>query len=217
MKTQKWLKIMCMAGLMTAAWTGSSAATAMGTAADRTENVTENVVKVKGIVRDYETKEPIGGAVFLLKGKPTKNRTNSQGEFQLEGNLGDTIVVALDKDYTTENIILTADAEDLTIELKKVVLPLFPGGVTEGLKFVSKNMKYPKKARMNGVQGRVVVQFWVEPDGSISDIKIVEGVSWDLNDEAKRIVKKMPKFQPGTIGGEPVRMKSALPIMFRLN
>ena len=202
---------------MTAAWTGSNAATTLGTAADRTENVTENVVKVKGVVRDYETKEPISGAVFLLKGKPTKNRTNTQGEFQLEGNLGDTIVVALDKDYTTENIILTAAAEDLTIELKKVVLPLFPGGVTEGLKFVSKNMKYPKKARMNGVQGRVVVQFWVEPDGSISDIKIVEGVSWDLNDEAKRIVKKMPKFQPGTIGGEPVRMKSALPIMFRLN
>ena len=67
MKTQEWLKIMCMAGLMTAAWTGSSAATTLGTAADRTENGTENVVKVKGIVRDYETKEPIGGEPVRMK------------------------------------------------------------------------------------------------------------------------------------------------------
>ena len=217
MKTQEWLKIMCMAGLMTAAWTGSSAATTLGTAADRTENVTENVVKVKGIVRDYETKEPIGGAVFTRKGKASSNRTNSQGEFQLEGNLGDTIMVALDREYAPENIILTADAEDLTIELKKVVMPEFPGGAAECFKFLAKNIRYPKNAQKNGVQGRVILQFVVDKDGSIDNIKVVRGISWDLNDEAKRVVKKMPKWKPGTIGGEPARILFTLPIVFRLS
>ena len=217
MKTRELLKIVCLTGLMTAAWTSSSAATVMETATLRTENITENTVKVKGVVLDNETKQPISGAVFLLKGNPTKNRTNNQGEFQLEGQQGDTIKVALNQEYTTENIILTADAENLTVELKKVVMPEYPGGPAECMKFLSKNIRYPKKARENGTQGRVVVQFVVDKDGSIDDIKIVKSVSWELNDEAKRVVKRMPKFKPGTVGGEPIRMRFTMPIMFRLN
>ena len=217
MKTRELLKTMCIAGLMTATWTSSSAATVMETATLRTENITENTVKVKGVVLDYETKQPISGAVFLLKGKVTKNRTNSQGEFQLEVPSGTTVKVAFNQEYTTEDITLTADAENLTVELKKIVMPKYPGGLAECMKFLSKNIRYPKKARENGTQGRVVVQFYVETDGSIDDIKIVNSVSWELNDEAKRVIKKMPKFKPGTIGGEPARMQSPLPIMFRLN
>ena len=217
MKTRELLKIMCMAGLMTAAWTSSSAATVMETATLRTENITENTVKVKGVVLDYETKQPIHRAALLIKGQDKPIQTNNQGEFQLEGQQGDTIKVALNQEYTTENIILTADAENLTVELKKIVMPEYPGGLAECMKFLSKNVRYPKKARENGTQGRVVVQFYVETDGSIDDIKIVNSVSWELNDEAKRVIKKMPKFKPGTIGGEPARMQSFLPIMFRLN
>ena len=216
MKTRELLKTMCIAGLMTAAWTSSSAATVMETATLRTENITENTVKVKGVVLDYETKQPISGAVFLLKGKVTKNRTNSQGEFQLEGQQGDTIKVALNHVYRTENIILTADTEDLTIELKRMVPPEYPGGPSECMKFLSKNIRYPKTAWKNKVQGRVIVQFWVETDGSISDVKVVKGVSWDLNDEAIRVVKSMPNFKPGTVGGEPARIQFTLPIIFRL-
>ena len=217
MKTRELLKIVCLSGLMTAAWTSSSAATVMETATLRTENITENTVKVKGVVQDYETKQPIHRAALLIKGQDKPIQTNNQGEFQLEGQQGDTIKVALNQEYTTENIILTADAENLTVELKKIVMPEYPGGLAECMKFLSKNVRYPKKARENGTQGRVVVQFYVETDGSIDDIKIVNSVSWELNDEAKRVIKKMPKFKPGTIGGEPARMQSFLPIMFRLN
>lgn len=216
MKTRELLKTMCIAGLMTAAWTSSSAATVMETATLRTENITENTVKVKGVVQDYETKQPISGAVFLLKGNPTKNRTNSQGEFQLEGQQGDTIKVALNQEYTIENIILTADAENLTVELKRLVMPEYPGGGAAIFKYLAQNIRYPKKARENGTQGRVVVQFVVDKDGSIDDIKVVKGVSWELNDEAKRVIKKMPKWKPGTIGGEPARIQFTLPVMFRL-
>ena len=217
MKTRELLKTMCIAGLMTAAWTSSSAATVMETATLRTENITENTVKVKGLVLDYETKQPIHRAALLIKGQDKPIQTNSQGEFQLEVPSGTTVKVAFNQKYTTEDITLTADAENLTVELKKIVMPKYPGGLAECMKFLSKNIRYPKKARENGTQGRVVVQFYVETDGSIDDIKIVNSVSWELNDEAKRVIKKMPKFKPGTIGGEPARMQSTLPIMFRLN
>ena len=217
MKTRELLKTMCIAGLMTAAWTSSSAATVQETATLRTENITENTVKVKGLVLDYETKQPIHRAALLIKGQDKPIQTNSQGEFQLEVPSGTTVKVAFNQEYTTEDITLTADAENLTVELKKIVMPKYPGGLAECMKFLSKNIRYPKKARENGTQGRVVVQFYVETDGSIDDIKIVNSVSWELNDEAKRVIKKMPKFKPGTIGGEPARMQSTLPIMFRLN
>ena len=201
---------------MTAVWTSSSAATVMETATLRTENITENTVKVKGLVLDYETKQPIHRAALLIKGQDKPIQTNNQGEFQLEVPSGTTVKVAFNQEYTTEDITLTADAENLTVELKKIVMPKYPGGLAECMKFLSKNIRYPKKARENGTQGRVVVQFYVETDGSIDDIKIVNSVSWELNDEAKRVIKKMPKFKPGTIGGEPARMQSTLPVMFRL-
>ena len=216
MKTRELLKTMCIAGLMTAVWTSSSAATVMETATLRTENITENTVKVKGLVLDYETKQPIHRAALLIKGQDKPIQTNNQGEFQLEVPSGTTVKVAFNQEYTTEDITLTADAENLTVELKKIVMPKYPGGLAECMKFLSKNIRYPKKARENGTQGRVVVQFYVETDGSIDDIKIVNSVSWELNDEAKRVIKKMPKFKPGTIGGEPARMQSTLPVMFRL-
>ena len=216
MKTKELLKIVCIAGLMTAAWTSSSAATVMETATLRTENITENTVKVKGVVQDYETKQPIHRAALLIKGQDKPIQTNSQGEFQLEVPSGTTVKVAFNQEYTTEDITLTADAENLTVELKKIVMPKYPGGLAECMKFLSKNIRYPKKARENGTQGRVVVQFYVETDGSISDVKVVKGVSWDLNDEAIRVVKSMPNFKPGTVGGEPARIQFNLPIIFRL-
>ena len=216
MKTRELLKTMCIAGLMTAAWTSSSAATVMETATLRTENITENTVKVKGLVLDYETKQPIHRAALLIKGQDKPIQTNNQGEFQLEVPSGTTVKVAFNQEYTTEDITLTADAENLTVELKKIVMPEFPGGKAAIFKYLAQNIRYPKEAAKNGTQGRISLQFYVETDGSIDDIKIVNSVSWELNDEAKRVIKKMPKWKPGTIGGEPARILFTLPVVFRL-
>ena len=216
MKTREFLKIMCMAGLLTAAWTSGSAATVTGTAANPTEQVTQDVVTVKGVVMDQETKQPISGAKIVYKGKLTSIKTNNQGEFEFTARSGETILVTHNPEYAPESITLTANAEDLTIELKKIVYPEYPGGRTACLKFLAKNIKYPIEAHMNGVQGRVVLQFWVETDGSIGDIKVVKSVSPDLDKEAIRVVKSMPKFKPGTIGGEIARVPFTMPIIFRL-
>ena len=216
MKTRELLKIVCLTGLMTAVWTSSSAATVMETATLSTENITENTVKVKGVVLDYETKQPIHRAALLIKGQDGQIQTNNQGEFQLEVPSGTTVKVAFNQVYTTEDITLTADAENLTVELKKIVMPEFPGGMAAIFKYLAQNIRYPKEDAKNGTQGRVILQFYVETDGSISDVKVVKGVSWGLNDEAKRVIKKMPKWKPGTIGGEPARIQLTLPVQFRL-
>ncbi len=97
------------------------------------------------------------------------------------------------------------------------VMPMFPGGETEIYKFLSKNCSYPAKASPNNIQGRVVVQFVVEKDGSIGEVKVVRSVDPDLDKEAMRVVKSMPKFIPGKMNGQNVRCWYALPVMFQLN
>lgn len=95
-------------------------------------------------------------------------------------------------------------------------MPEYPGGMTETMKYLSRSIKYPQKARDKGEQGRVVLQFVVERDGSITDVEVVKGVSSSIDKEAIRVIKKMPKWNPGILNGKPVRVRYTLPIMFRL-
>ena len=77
-------------------------------------------------------------------------------------------------------------------------------------------MHYPEAAQQNDIQGRVVVQFVVEKDGSVGSATILKGVDKDLDREALRVVKKMPKWQPGKNNGVPVRSYFRLPVQFRM-
>lgn len=97
------------------------------------------------------------------------------------------------------------------------VMPQFPGGQIAMMKYIMENMKYPKQAMKEGIQGRVAVRFIVEKDGSISDVKPILSVHPLLNKEAVRVVKSMPKWTPGKQNGKPVRVRFNLPIMFKLN
>ena len=96
-------------------------------------------------------------------------------------------------------------------------MPEFPGGTPELMKYLSTNVKYPAEATKNGAQGRVLVQFIVEKDGSISEIEVVNKVNEHLDAEAVRVVNAMPKWKPGKQKGETVRVKYTLPISFRLS
>ena len=95
-------------------------------------------------------------------------------------------------------------------------MPQFPGGQAALLEYLSKNIKYPVVAEENGVQGRVIVTFVVERDGSITDVKVVKSVDPSLDKEAARVVKSMPKWQPGKQNGSAVRVKYTVPVTFRL-
>ena len=95
-------------------------------------------------------------------------------------------------------------------------MPSFPGGPAALMKFLHDNIKYPVVAQENGVQGRVVVAFVVERDGSITDVHIARGVDPSLYKEAVRVVKSMPKWTPGKQNGSAVRVKFNVPVAFRL-
>lgn len=95
-------------------------------------------------------------------------------------------------------------------------MPSFPGGMPALMKWLSDNMKYPPIAAENGVQGRVIVQFVVEKDGSVTDVHVARSVDPSLDKEAVRVVKVMPKWIPGKQNGSAVRVKYTLPVTFRL-
>ncbi|MCB0400925.1 MAG: energy transducer TonB [Flavobacteriales bacterium] len=111
----------------------------------------------------------------------------------------------------------TSYMEDQTPENSEDTEPEFPGGQAAMQKFIVKHIEYPQIAIENGVSGRVFVQFVVSKDGSISDVQVVRGISPELDAEAVRVIKLMPKWTPGTQGGNPVNIRFTLPINFRLN
>ena len=92
----------------------------------------------------------------------------------------------------------------------------FPGGQAALMKWLSQNIRYPEQAAANDIQGRVIVKFVVEKDGSIGATEILKGVDKDLDREALRVVKKMPKWQPGKNNGVAVRSYFNLPVTFKL-
>lgn len=94
--------------------------------------------------------------------------------------------------------------------------PSFPGGESAMKSYLNSNVKYPAVAQENGVQGHVIVQFIIEKDGSISDVKVASGVDLSLDKEAIRVVKAMPKWNPGKLKGIAVRVKNEVPVVFAL-
>ena len=95
-------------------------------------------------------------------------------------------------------------------------MPEYPGGMQAMIAFLQTNMKYPEDAAKQKVEGRVMVQFIVETDGSISDVHVAKQVFPSLDAEAIRVVQAMPKWTPGKEKGRVVRVKYNLPIVFRM-
>ena len=95
-------------------------------------------------------------------------------------------------------------------------MPSFPGGPQALYEYLAKTIKYPLVAEENGVQGRVIVSFVIEHDGSITDAKVVKSVDPSLDKEALRVTKSMPNWIPGKQKGETVRVKFTVPVTFKL-
>ena len=94
--------------------------------------------------------------------------------------------------------------------------PTFPGGTAALMSWLSQKIKYPVIAAENGVKGRVIVQFVVEKDGSITDVVVVKSVDPSLDKEATRVIKNMPHWIPGRQNGSPVRVRFTVPVTFTL-
>ena len=119
------------------------------------------------------------------------------------------------EEYVAPEVV---DEEVVEQEIFKIVeeMPSFPGGEAKLMEYVGKNIKYPQIARETGIQGRVFVNFVVEPDGSVSNVTVLRGIGGGCDEEAMRVVKNMPKWKPGKQRGKAVRVQYMLAVNFRL-
>lgn len=115
------------------------------------------------------------------------------------------------KDEVKENATTTEEAFMVVEQM-----PEFPGGIQELMSFLSKNIKYPASAMKNNIQGRVIVQFVVEKDGTPTEFNVIRSVDPTLDAEALRVMKEMPKWKPGMQKDQAVRVKYTVPVSFKL-
>ena len=95
--------------------------------------------------------------------------------------------------------------------------PEFPGGMSALMGYIKENLRYPQEAKNRGIQGRVIVQFVVNTDGSPTEERVVKPIDPQLDGEAIRIVRSMPNWKPGEMGGKPMRVRFTFPVTFRLS
>lgn len=138
----------------------------------------------------------------------------SIGAFTVEGNdeVGGEVLKAKEEIAAPE----PPKEEDTKVFDVVEQMPSFPGGQAALMQWLASNMSYPVIAAENGVQGRVIVQFVVEKDGSVSDVQVVKSVDPSLDKEAKRVVSAMPRWIPGKQNGAAVRVKYTVPVTFKL-
>ena len=163
------------------------------------------------IKKDNEVKEE-----DEIKLDEVEKSNKAVGAFTVEGNdeVGGEVLKAKEE-------IAAPEPPKQQVEENKVFdvveqMPSFPGGMGALMSWLSQNIKYPVIAAENGVQGRVIVQFVVEKDGSITDVKVAKSVDPSLDKEAARVVSAMPKWTPGKQNGSAVRVKYTVPVTFKL-
>ena len=194
------------------------------------ENFENKPVTVKGVVYDSEpTPTPIVGAIVRVVGSTKGVVTNQKGEFSIETSIGKALLFTY-IGYEPEQIgvgQLYKENQECAVHLKhtsttKVYdvveeMPQFPGGIDKMMEYLAVNLRYPKEAEEKGLQGRVIANFVIEPDGSITNAKVVKPLDPALDAEALRLVNGMPKWTPGKQDGVPMRVKYTIPITFRLD
>lgn len=161
------------------------------------------------VVADTEVKEDITSK------DEVQESTAAAGATTFDKGIDDLNVVREHKD---EIIVEEKKPEPKKDEIFTAVeqMPQFPGGDAELYKWISSHIKYPTMAAENNIQGRVTVRFVVKEDGSIGRVEVLRGKDPDLDKEAQRVVKTLPKFIPGKMNGRAVQVWYTLPINFKL-
>ncbi|MBU2915535.1 MULTISPECIES: energy transducer TonB [Reichenbachiella] len=141
-----------------------------------------------------------------------------------EEEIEEEIEVELDVEITEETVIEDIvfeeePEEEVADEIFDIVedQPAPPGGMAAFYKYVGKSMKYPNQARRMGVEGRVFVQFVVDKDGSITEVRAIKGIGAGCDEEAVRVLQGAPKWKPGKQRGRAVKVRMILPITFKLS
>ena len=143
-----------------------------------------------------------------------------ENDAESENELSTDMFEKLEKQDNIEivQVEVQEEEEEKEDEIFQVVEqdPEFPGGIEALYKFIQSNLKYPQLAKENNIEGRVFVQFVVEKDGSVSNVKAARDIGGGCGNEAVRVVKSMPKWAPGKQRGKAVRAAYTLPVVFKL-
>lgn len=131
----------------------------------------------------------------------------------------ETAIAAVPEKDVPESVVAqkTETVEEDEVFLVVETMPEYPGGTEAMIKFLSENIRYPEEAKNKSVQGQVFVNFIIEKDGKVGQVKIARGIGSGCDEEALRVVRMMPDWKPGEQRGEKVRVSFNLPIRFALS
>lgn len=178
---------------------------------DRREQVKEDIPEELEVIEEEEEREePVVQEIEELEipPEPSEEIVEVESVDEDEPVVVKTIEIDIKPDDAPKPAAPIIDYPD-----KEAV---FPGGPAAMKKFIAENIKYPEISMDLGDQGRVFVEFVINQDGTIEQVKIIRGVSKELDAEARRVVRAMPKWTPAEQGGEPVRARARIPINFIL-
>ena len=187
-------------------------------------------IRVKLQISNNDNQQ-LAGAELISSSTNAKATTNAHGEAQLTVGVGETIAINhkgyQEGKFTVKELYPIKDMENP--ELVRLLLvgedpvyqiadnmPEFPGGMIACLQYLARNIKYPVTAQKEGAQGKVIVQMVIEKDGSVDHVSIVRSITPELDAEAARVVKSMPKWKPATVKDKAVRCRYTVPVTFKL-
>ncbi|MDB0796191.1 M56 family metallopeptidase [Phocaeicola vulgatus] len=175
--------------------------------------------------------QQLAGVELISSSTNAKATTNAHGEAQLTVGVGETIAINhkgyQEGKFTVKELCPIKDMENPKLVRLLLVgedpvyqiadnMPEFPGGMIACLQYLARNIKYPVTAQKEGAQGKVIVQMVIEKDGSVDHVSIVRSITPELDAEAARVVKSMPKWKPATVKDKAVRCRYTVPVTFKL-
>ncbi len=146
----------------------------------------------------------------------TANAEEITDDFSTESRPGDSASDGNSSTGSREGTLNAGDGNPDAVYTYVEEPPIFPGGENARMMFLRNNIKYPQLALQNKIQGKVYISFIVEKDGSLSNIKVLQGIGAGCDEEALRVMRLMPKWKPGKTQGHPVRVVISMPINFIL-
>ena len=161
--------------------------------------------KAKGFWWKLLATLPVLALLLIVNARATAQQTTKANKTAREAKTADVTDIKINK----------ADADTIFDVVE--VAPEFPGGMDQMAKYLSENIKYPEEAKEKGISGRVYIEFVIEKDGAVSNVKVMKSISGGCDEEGVRVVNAMPKWKPGMQKGKPVRVHYVLPIFFKLD
>jgi TonB family protein len=183
------------------------------------KDIDDEVIRTLGSYQDtLDVPDDIYAIAFVFKLVGSEGTAEQMPNISTKNFAGQIIVMAMGKQEAKSAKGLPVSQDESVNDFSRVdILPEFPGGIAGWADYLRTTLRYPKLARDNNIQGRVILSFVVNKDGSLSDIKVLRGIGGGADEEAVRVLTTSPAWKPGIVNGEAVKVAYTLPINFTLS